>query len=152
MLRNALGVFLFVILLSGCSERPNGFSSDPQNVAKRLELEELFRIGDETSGDTLVFGRFTDFQVNSANQLLLADYTASKVYVFSETGTLVSSFGRQGEGPGEFLYLVNLHVGPNDSVFVWDWRNQSISVFEPETYEFAYTLSISGHEATGFSI
>ena len=45
----------------------------------------------------------------------------SKVLVFERSGALVTSFGGQGRGPGEFSYPLHFQVLPEDTIVVWDY-------------------------------
>ncbi len=119
---------------------------------ERLELTEIFRIGDDARGNTQQFGQIHDLAVNSVGQLLVGDGNAKVVYVFSEQGALVRAFGQQGEGPGEFRSILDVHVGPSDSVFVWDSSRERLSVFEPERHHFAYSIDVSDDEGTRYGI
>ena len=51
--------------------------------------------------------------------------------------------GRQGEGPGEFKGLQEVHAGPGDSLYVFDFFFNRVSVFEPESLDLAYTFRVS---------
>ncbi len=127
----------------------NAPSNDILNSVERLELNESFRIGDEVRGDTLLFGEITGIALNSINQFFVWDDASKIIHVFSEKGDLIRTFGREGEGPGEFSSVVGLHVGPRDSIFVWDFRDNSLSVFEPQRHHFTYKISVSNTDDDG---
>lgn len=52
------------------------------------------------------------------------------VRVFSATGEYAFTIGRDGEGPGEFRDPIKLLSLPSDSLGVWDWHLQRVSVFD----------------------
>ena len=62
---------------------------------------------------------------------------------FAANGELLEVVGRQGEGPGEFKGLQEVHAGPGDSLYVFDYAFNRISVFEPESFDLAYTFRVS---------
>jgi len=61
-------------------------------------------------------------------EIALLDYKASKVFILDSAGTLQSSFGRPGKGPGEFLMARGfaLHA---DTIAVFDIGNGRLSNF-----------------------
>ena len=69
-------------------------------------LEEAWRLEpDLVAGEVegpLAFGRINWVAPNGEDGMLVLDGQAHRVHVFDSTGTLVQSFGREGDGPGEF--------------------------------------------------
>lgn len=63
--------------------------------------------------------------------------------VFSLQGRYIKTLGREGEGPGEFREVLDLEVGPGDTLLAFDDLNQRITVFSP-THQVARTLRIQG--------
>jgi sugar lactone lactonase YvrE len=60
-------------------------------------------------------------------RLFVADSKAHKIVVFDrESAALVSSFGKEGEGAGEFKYPTSLARGPESSLFVVDQINSRV--------------------------
>ena len=98
----------------------------------RVELVELFRVGDENSPDNIILDRIQGIAVNSAGELFIADTGEQAVFVISEAGRLVDQFGGKGEGPGEFASISSLYIGPGDSIYVHDFERYRLTVFEPE--------------------
>lgn len=129
-----------IVVFAGCATRSD--VEKQQDSVERTELTEIFRLGAAESGDAVVFGNVSDIAVNSDGQLLIADSDAQVIYVFSESGDSLDTFGRPGNGPGEFASIRDLDIGPGDSVFVWDGRRDRLLVFEPETFQFSYDIEI----------
>ncbi len=111
-------------------------------------MSEVFRIGEEASGDAVLFGPILGMAVNSAGHLFVADWNSESVHVFSDAGGLIGLVGSRGEGPGEFERASGLAIGRNDTVFVWDGQNDRLSAFEPDSHSFAYSVTV---EANDFS-
>ncbi len=86
----------------------------------------------------------------SDGRILVADAAASVLYLFDTSGSLVRSFGRPGEGPGEFRYVNNMTVGPGDSVLVFDERTRRGTVLHP-TGGFQRTVPVPGPATLGAS-
>ena len=56
----------------------------------------------------------------------------TEIFVFDSTSRLVKRIGREGQGPGEYRFIRSVRVGPGDTVWVFDWDNQRITVLSPE--------------------
>ncbi len=63
-----------------------------------------------------------DVQVASDGTIFVADWGANAVFVFSSEGELLSRFGEQGNGPGQFGTFSpdSLALGPDGNVYVLD--------------------------------
>jgi hypothetical protein len=53
---------------------------------------------------------------------------SGEVRFFDGEGVLVGSVGGRGEGPGEFLLLQSLGIGPDDTVWIYDYQLQRVSL------------------------
>lgn len=66
-------------------------------------------------------------------QLYVADSKAHRIVVFDlKTGDRVRSFGRPGEGEGEFAFPTSLAFGPEGNLFVVDQINTRVQVLTPD--------------------
>jgi len=61
-------------------------------------------------------------------------YAASfnQVSKYTSSGILVSSWGTYGSGPGQFLEIGAIKVGPDGSIYVLDISNKSVQKFTPD--------------------
>ena len=116
-------------------------ASQDTEAPARLELSEIFRVGDDESAG-LLFGYVAALDVNASGQVFTADGMANSVYILSGSGELDGVIGTTGVGPGEFEDISGLYVGPGDSIYVFDSDIYRLSVFAPGTYRFAYSFSI----------
>ena len=142
MIRSLVSTLLCIgfVCMSACG----GEYADPYSYAghKSVELKEFMRLGDEARGDSVLFGKIRSMAVNSAGQLVVGDWDNSNGYVFSPDGELDGHFGGKGAGPGEFEWMGSTVVGPSDSIFVFDPILSRISAFDPDTYQFDYSISL----------
>ncbi len=69
-----------------------------------------------------------DATVLSDGRIVLVNSDANDVRIFADDGRHLRTFGREGEGPGEFNYPLRIFRLPGDSMAVVDFRR--ISVFD----------------------
>lgn len=139
-------IFLFLICVFIVSF-PLAFS-DAQTITSPDELAEIFRIGDESKGDSIFFQDHEDLQlaVNSTNHLFVGGYGESPVYSFSSNGEFSGFVGSEGVAPGEFNHSSNIVIGPGDSIYVFDSPADRVSVFEPQTNRFSHSFRVTVDE------
>ncbi|MEX1184341.1 MAG: 6-bladed beta-propeller, partial [Gemmatimonadota bacterium] len=87
--------------MAGIEHRRN--SGDPA----QWSADRLVRIGASDEGPAAV-GRIRSVIADEDGNVYVADNIAGEIRVFDEAGMHVSSFGRKGEGPGEFKDLYSL--------------------------------------------
>lgn len=93
-----------------------------------LSAEPTIEIGAGASPD-VPLSRVTGVTPLAAARVAVGTYTPPRVLVFESDGTLTTTLGRAGEGPGEFASVGSVvPLGP-DSVAVWDPDHRRISVF-----------------------
>ena len=115
------------------------------------EFTEIFRIGDEARGDTILFTahRASVIAVNSTRQLFVGDLR-SPVMSFSDEGHFIGFIGASGEGPGEFKRISNVVIGPGDSIYVHDLTLDRLLVYEPNMLDYAFSLPNIRSSRRGF--
>lgn len=69
--------------------------------------------------------------VDTDRNACVFDTQAKHVRVFDATGTYLSTFGREGEGPGEFAGAETVAVLPDGRLRVRDPGNMRVQVFDP---------------------
>jgi hypothetical protein len=68
-----------------------------------------------------------------------------EIRTYDASGNLLTKVGRQGSGPGEFLNLSGLWVGPGDSLLVLDVFVRRLSVIDPAgVYQRSFSLGGAG--------
>ncbi|MCI0451913.1 MAG: 6-bladed beta-propeller [Candidatus Latescibacteria bacterium] len=92
-------------------------------------LEELFLGGDDEEND-VVFGRIADIAVDSKGRWLVLDSGFTQVTVYNPDSMTVRTFGRKGEGPGEFNQPTAIAVDAQDRIYVASMGGR-IAVFTP---------------------
>ncbi len=122
-----LVVGLGSLWLSAC--RPEAPSTVPElpEPPTTWTLELVETLGEET--DSVLLGEIGSVAVDHRDRIVVADQQAHRVYIFAPDGRLIRHYGAKGEGPGEFMRLVNAVVGVGDSLYVWDLQLTRLSVF-----------------------
>jgi len=81
--------------------------------------------------------------VDSEGNIYIADYGVPKVNKYSKDGKFVTSFVKQGLGPGEVDKVIFVCV-KNDTVYIGDAGTQSVSLFNTSG-EFLYKIKPEGY-------
>jgi hypothetical protein len=101
-------------------------------------LEEELRIGVDAGPTELQFGSVAGVDADPSGRIYVLDGQARQVRVFGPDGSLVTSFGRGGGGPGEFSQILAqqqpglLFVLEDGSVAIPDMGNARIAHFGPD--------------------
>ena len=132
-----------ILLFAACVAGERNEAGDPSTSGPTLS--ELFRIGDESTGDTILFGGIGELvTVDQSGRIFVGDEQDSRIYAFAEHGSLIQAIGRRGRGPGEFERLESILSGPGDTLYVFDSRLERISAYEPDDLGLAYDFGVSG--------
>ena len=94
-------------------------------------LSELYRIGDESAGDTILFGRIAELvAVDRTGRIFVGDEYESRLYAFTAYGRHKQAIGHRGRAPGEFERIRSVYAGPGDTLYVFDSSLVCLSTFE----------------------
>ena len=105
---------------------PDSPQTDPRGVPT---LAEALRIGsvDDTCD---AFGKVMSLAVDGDGRIYVADWQANNIRVFSPQGECVRTFGRSGEGPGEFSMLAGIAWQPPGFLWAIDAVGERFTVFD----------------------
>jgi len=85
--------------------------------------------------------------VSPTGELYLLDYAEFRVLHYDADGNKLGSFGRKGQGPGEFTFPVSIHFD-DDKLYVFDMGGSAIHVFQSDgAFLSRYSLPSMGVEA-----
>ncbi|MFU8813238.1 MAG: 6-bladed beta-propeller [Balneolaceae bacterium] len=132
---------------AGCSssevEQTDAFSELP---AYELELVEAL----SDQGD-LIVGQPTYTEIDSDGNRLVMDLSSFEIHVYDREGIYQNSFGREGNGPGEFQQPARPIIGENDTLYISDYMRRSLLVLYKSgdynwssAYDVAYPQSENG--------
>ncbi len=102
-------------------------SDKPIYVNPTIKLNKQWEVGGEYPG--FIFNNITAIDVDDSSRVYVTDVLEKNVKVFSSSGVLLFTFGRQGQGPGEFQSPRCLTILPNNLVLVIDIGGGSIIPF-----------------------
>ncbi len=104
--------------------------------APKVQVELVRTLGDVAAEDeTVAFYMPAGLAVDSHGNLYILDTGNHRVQKFSPDGRYLASFGRQGQGPGDFSYPDSIVLDGEDMIWVSDPNNQRIQVLTPEGAE-----------------
>ena len=84
------------------------------------------------SDDDLLIGQFSGVVSDRNGGVYIADEDQSTIHRFDSSGNYIHSFGRDGEGPGEFRSLVQIDTD-GEFLYALDRNLNRITAFDPET-------------------
>ena len=92
--------------------------STPSAGTVDASLEELFHLGGFSEADEEFFGVVGNAILGAGGETYLLDEQLCEVRVFGAEGQYLFSFGREGEGPGEFRQAQDLLLLPSGKIGV----------------------------------
>jgi hypothetical protein len=98
----------------------------------RVSGRPLLKIGETDGPLPFTFGVIRAVGWLPDGRVYVGDEQAHSVHVFSAEGEFQHTFGGEGNGPGELQWF--LHAGPyrGDSMFVYDYRQNTVNIFGPD--------------------
>lgn len=137
--------FLLLIFLIGCSrERTDEIPehlNDLENLtiypANPEPLLDIELVKESSFGETeeMFFGRIIDhIAVDEAERVFIADLLNNTIHVYSPDGSYLRSIGREGRGPGEFLYIQDMKIY-NGQIHVLDMQQFKISIIDINDFQ-----------------
>lgn len=97
----------------------------------RLQLPPVLLIGrsEGTADGPDLFGRINQVIRLSSGDIAVAEGLAAEIRVFDDGGGYLRTFGRRGEGPGEFANLWTISELPGDTIVAVDPIGGRITLF-----------------------
>lgn len=132
VLVNIVNALLLLFLLSFVNKGLALQVDDKNNVIPLEKVGEI-KEGFSSFQDSFfikITGMCTDFDDN----LYVIDSGWNKIFKFDSKGTFIKSFGRAGQGPGEFLgnpevCHLSLSFGNDGKIYILDTCNRKLSIF-----------------------
>lgn len=129
-----LGLFILMVLFikelnSGFSRFDGETKEDIPYLYKKGEIKENFS---DKEGHYFLY--IDDLCCDDENNLYVADSGWNKIFKFNSEGKYINSFGREGQGPGEFLaqpnrFHLKITFGNDKKIYVTDRGNKRVTIF-----------------------
>ncbi len=116
-----------ILMIIGCSQTQDDSSKQPDKVTM-VSVDTLFTF---TDFETHNIAQPTELAILENGSVAIVDFDQKQVSLVSKLGDLITSFGREGRGPGEFIRIDNLFV-TDDVIHVIDTNLNMISKFDTE--------------------
>ena len=105
---------------------PDSPQAGPERVPTLVEVLRIGSLDDACDA----FGKIMSVAVDGDGRIYVADSQASEIRVFSPEGECVRTFGRPGEGPGEFTLLAGIAWQPPGFLWTIDSIRERFTVFD----------------------
>jgi len=128
-------LFASALAAASCSESTKSADTSPSSEAV-LVMDTLTVIGGvEADGPSALGAVAGGAILRDPSRFAVADRMAGSIRVFDQNGAHVMSFGRSGNGPGEFGTLSSVWSTASGGVGAWDSRGRIVSIWN-EVGEF----------------
>jgi len=128
-----LGLILLLILCCCNSDKENANSVEQNSYSNQnvqtLQVEKVMEISGAELPEEQAFYRIGDIEVDNFGNIYIADFSTRRIKKFSPAGHFLVSFGRPGQGPGEFGGTFSLELDSMGYVYVADGVNGRIQKF-----------------------
>jgi sugar lactone lactonase YvrE len=110
-----------------------------------IKIELIRTIGDiNTLDENLAFNLPSDIVQDDTGNIYILDAGNCRVQKFDSEGKYIDTFGREGQGPGEFNTPTSLDIDANGNLIVSDPIGRKIQVFSTEG-SLRKTMTLTKH-------
>jgi len=116
----AVVFFHFALMIAGVNHAAGGEvplvrnGATPRDGTQTVELEELWRVGDDAEG--IFFGRVPRVDTDQWGNIYILDAQLCQVHIYSPAGDHLRTVFREGDGPGEARDARDMMVMPDGGV------------------------------------
>jgi hypothetical protein len=103
----------------------------PESKMRIVFTEEL-SIGEAEGDENYMFGNRIVFNTDDEGNFYVADYDNNRILKYDPEGKHLLTFGREGQGPGEFRALSEPRFDKDKNLYTTDSMNQRISFFDQD--------------------
>jgi hypothetical protein len=96
----------------------------------RIVFKEELSIGEAEGDENYMFGSVILFNTDNDGNFFVADYDKQRILKYDPDGKYLLTFGREGQGPGEFRSLSIPRFDKDNNLYITDSLNRRISIFD----------------------
>ena len=110
----------------------NARPADDSRLPWRVGTEPAVSIGEVVGAEAYLLHQANDATILPDGRIVVANTGSNELRMFDAAGVHLATWGREGEGPGEFTSLSGVEPWPGDSVAAWNHSTWMISVFDAD--------------------
>jgi hypothetical protein len=103
-----------------------------KGVPSTLTLKQDLRIGESLKGEDYIFSQIGGVDVDVEENIIVIDEKEIVVKVFDKTGKHIRTFGKRGQGPGEFGDVARIVLKGGKDIVLLDRANDRFSYYSKE--------------------
>ena len=149
-------VFIALIIFAGCSKEQTCTVTEKDGVktyrnkniptVEKLDFNPVKKFTLNSDTNDVNYLSFFDIDVvglDSEENIYIADFAVPRVNKYDKNGKFVTSFVKQGSGPGE-VDKITFFCVKNDTIYIGDQGTQSVSIFNTSG-EFLHKIRPEGY-------
>lgn len=111
----------------------------------KVSLKLIRTIGGiDVEDDNLAFYSPEDMAMDAQEKIYILDSGNHRIQIFSPKGKYLATFGRLGQGPGEFQHPFSIDIDSKGYLYILDRWNNRIQTLTPEGKAYKTTALTSG--------
>lgn len=143
------GMLVLSTLMAGAGCARSEADVRPPLSPSSYEFADKYELVDSTvleEPDTAPIARLASLTIATNGTILIADLSEGNVKVYSDSGRLLRTLGRKGDGPGEFRQPIYTAVDPSGRIYVVEPSPAKVAVFDGDG-RFQREFKIDGAQA-----
>jgi len=108
-------------------------------------MEEELSIGEGIGREDYMFSEVVSIATDDAERIYVLDYEECCVKIYDKNGNHIKTFGRQGQGPGDFYLPSYITISKEREIVIKNFRNFSFFSLDGE---YKRTLSTAVYDMT----
>ncbi len=108
---------------------------EPDRIAglpSQLELIEDLVIGKSKDNENYMFSSLRSVQVNDEGDIFVLDWKENLIKVYDKTGKHIRTFGKTGQGPGEFQSPSRMYMCSDGRILIMDRGNSRLGFYSKD--------------------
>lgn len=134
---NKTVLLLFIILLFfiSCKKDDNKLNTFQKNLINQISTAKYTnRLFDVFDSINIILPQNLYLDANpivkqGRNSFVIFNQESKNILIFNKAGIFIKSFGRNGDGPGEFRSIVAGSLDNDDNIYIYDYILRRISIF-----------------------